>query len=254
VPLTATLNYAACQTVQTECHVSCTPACHAGSGQYSSAYTQDACVVIVDAEFISRLQGMLGKDPVEVAQFLTKTSGLEKSVIGEYLGEREDMALKVMHAYVDAMDFTGLDFDAAIRCEHVRQHGPASLTCLPCLLAAVTVMCSSECVSQQQRHRQRQQQQPDPFPQQYWVLQALSGRLPPAGRGAEDRPPDGEVCGALCALQPRHLQVGRCGIRARLLRNHAQHRRAQPWREEQDVEGGTSCIVGQACLMSECMP
>jgi brefeldin A-inhibited guanine nucleotide-exchange protein len=58
---------------------------------------------------------MLGTEPAEVAQFLTKTSGLEKSVIGEYLGEREDTALKVMHAYVDAMDFTGLDFDAAIR-------------------------------------------------------------------------------------------------------------------------------------------
>ena len=76
-------------------------------------------MVIIDAVHASRLQGMLGKDPVEVAQFLTKTSGLEKSVIGEYLGEREDMALKVMHAYVDAMDFTGLDFDAAIRCEDI---------------------------------------------------------------------------------------------------------------------------------------
>lgn len=59
---------------------------------------------------------MLRSEPEEVAKFLAKTSGLEKAVIGEYLGEREEPALKVMHAYVDAMDFTGLDFDAAIRC------------------------------------------------------------------------------------------------------------------------------------------
>lgn len=89
---------------------------------------QDARSLIDDAVHVTCLQGMLGKDPVEVAQFLTKTSGLEKSVIGEYLGEREDMALKVMHAYVDAMDFTGLDFDAAIRCEDVvRQQKPCQL-------------------------------------------------------------------------------------------------------------------------------
>ena len=34
---------------------------------------------------------------------------------GDYIGEREDMSLKVMHAYVDAMDFSDLEFDAAIR-------------------------------------------------------------------------------------------------------------------------------------------
>ena len=58
---------------------------------------------------------MLGRDPGEVAKFLQKTSGLNKTMIGEYLGEREDEALKVMHAYVESLDFTGTDFDAAIR-------------------------------------------------------------------------------------------------------------------------------------------
>ena len=145
-----------------------------------------------------RLQGMLGKDPVEVAQFLTKTSGLEKSVIGEYLGEREDMALKVMHAYVDAMDFTGLDFDAAIRCEDILvQHGHVSLSSWPSspftdlITRAAQNMCHSNSHSNQ-----------DSSPEQYLVLQAVSGWLPSARRGAEDRPADGEVCGAFRALQP----------------------------------------------------
>lgn len=58
---------------------------------------------------------MLGKTPEDIAKFLAKTNGLEKAVIGEYLGEREETALAVMHAYVDAMDFVNIDFDSAIR-------------------------------------------------------------------------------------------------------------------------------------------
>ena len=61
-------------------------------------------------------QGMIGREPEEVAKFLAKTAGLDKTIVGEYLGEREDQALRVMHAYVDALDFTGLEFDEAIRC------------------------------------------------------------------------------------------------------------------------------------------
>lgn len=53
---------------------------------------------------------------MDVAQFLEKTQGLNKTQIGDYLGERDDFNLKVMHAYVDALDFTELDFDEAIRC------------------------------------------------------------------------------------------------------------------------------------------
>ena len=58
---------------------------------------------------------MLGRAPEEVAKFLAKTGGLNKTMIGEYLGEREEACLRVMHAYVDAMDFGGSEFDTAIR-------------------------------------------------------------------------------------------------------------------------------------------
>ena len=50
-----------------------------------------------------------------VAPTRAQTAGLSKTMVGDYLGEREDFSLKVMHAYVDALDFVALDFDEAIR-------------------------------------------------------------------------------------------------------------------------------------------
>lgn len=40
-------------------------------------------------------EGMLGPSPEEVAAFLAKGQGLDKTMIGDYLGEREDFSLKV---------------------------------------------------------------------------------------------------------------------------------------------------------------
>ncbi|KAJ6955221.1 brefeldin A-inhibited guanine nucleotide-exchange protein 2-like [Populus alba x Populus x berolinensis] len=57
----------------------------------------------------------VGNSAEEIAAFLKNTSGLNKTLIGDYLGEREDFSLKVMHAYVDSFDFHGLEFDEAIR-------------------------------------------------------------------------------------------------------------------------------------------
>lgn len=38
---------------------------------------------------------MLGRSPEEVAVFLARTTGLNKTLIGDYLGEREEFNLKV---------------------------------------------------------------------------------------------------------------------------------------------------------------
>lgn len=59
--------------------------------------------------------GRLGESFDEIAEFLRATPGLDKTVIGDYLGERDEPMIKVMHAYVDAMDFTSLTLDDAIR-------------------------------------------------------------------------------------------------------------------------------------------
>lgn len=50
-----------------------------------------------------------------IASFLKNASGLNKTLIGDYLGEREELPLKVMHAYADSFEFQGMDFDEAIR-------------------------------------------------------------------------------------------------------------------------------------------
>mmetsp|Transcript_7972 Transcript_7972/g.29482 ORF Transcript_7972/g.29482 Transcript_7972/m.29482 type:complete len:1752 (-) Transcript_7972:83-5338(-) len=60
-------------------------------------------------------KGMLEEDPVRIAEFLKTSPGLDKTTIGDYIGEREELALKVMHAYVDSLDFAGMVFDDAIR-------------------------------------------------------------------------------------------------------------------------------------------
>lgn len=53
--------------------------------------------------------------PEAVALFLKNISGLNETVIGDYLGEREEFQLKVMHAYVDSFIFDEMDFGEAIR-------------------------------------------------------------------------------------------------------------------------------------------
>lgn len=57
----------------------------------------------------------VGESAEEIAAFLKSTSGLNKTMIGDYLGEREDLSLKVMHAYVDSFNFQNMEFDEAIR-------------------------------------------------------------------------------------------------------------------------------------------
>lgn len=57
----------------------------------------------------------IGGSPEDVASFLKKTSGLNETIIGDYLGEREEFPLKVMHAYVDSFNFKEMDFGEAIR-------------------------------------------------------------------------------------------------------------------------------------------
>ncbi|KAL4180654.1 hypothetical protein AMTRI_Chr12g233700 [Amborella trichopoda] len=58
---------------------------------------------------------LVQNSPASVAQFLRNTPGLDKGMIGDYLGQHEEFPLAVMHAYVDSMKFSGLKFDAAVR-------------------------------------------------------------------------------------------------------------------------------------------
>ncbi|KAL0915488.1 hypothetical protein M5K25_015909 [Dendrobium thyrsiflorum] len=57
----------------------------------------------------------IGGSPEEVASFLKNTTGLNATMIGDFLGERDEFPLKVMHAYVDSLNFERMDFGEAIR-------------------------------------------------------------------------------------------------------------------------------------------
>ncbi|CAN1217020.1 Brefeldin A-inhibited guanine nucleotide-exchange protein 5 [Linum perenne] len=58
---------------------------------------------------------LVESNPASVAQFLRSTPSLDKAMVGDYLGQHEEFPLAVMHAYVDAMSFSGMKFHAAIR-------------------------------------------------------------------------------------------------------------------------------------------
>ncbi|KAG6582539.1 Brefeldin A-inhibited guanine nucleotide-exchange protein 5, partial [Cucurbita argyrosperma subsp. sororia] len=58
---------------------------------------------------------LVGNTPSTVAQFLQNTPCLDKTMIGDYLGQHEEFPVAVMHAYVDSMKFSGMKFDAAMR-------------------------------------------------------------------------------------------------------------------------------------------
>ncbi|KAJ8613377.1 hypothetical protein CTAYLR_002304 [Chrysophaeum taylorii] len=65
-------------------------------------------------------KGHIEMTPESVATFLRANAGrLSKTKIGEYLGREKEyqsgFCVKVLHAYVDSLDFTGMEFDVAIR-------------------------------------------------------------------------------------------------------------------------------------------
>lgn len=58
---------------------------------------------------------LIGSTVQDIAQWLLSDERLEKTVIGDYLGENDDHCKSVMCAYIDAMNFTELDIVAALR-------------------------------------------------------------------------------------------------------------------------------------------
>ncbi|EFA08188.1 cytohesin-1 isoform X1 [Tribolium castaneum] len=60
-------------------------------------------------------KGLLQNTAESVAQFLHKGEGLNKTAIGDYLGEKNDFNEKVLQAFVDLHDFTDLILVQALR-------------------------------------------------------------------------------------------------------------------------------------------
>lgn len=60
-------------------------------------------------------KGLLQHVNEDVAQFLHKGEGLNKTAIGDYLGERNDFNENVLRAFVDLHDFKDLILVQALR-------------------------------------------------------------------------------------------------------------------------------------------
>ena len=61
-------------------------------------------------------QGLMSKTPESIAETLHELrDDLDKTAIGEFLGDDKQLNKDTMKAYVDMMDFTGMRFDDAIR-------------------------------------------------------------------------------------------------------------------------------------------
>ena len=72
---------------------------------------------------------LVQETPEDVAQFLYKGEGLNKTMIGDYLGERNDFNEAVLKAFVELHDFTDLILVQALRL--VRKNLP--FACKPVL-------------------------------------------------------------------------------------------------------------------------
>lgn len=60
-------------------------------------------------------QNLLGISTKEIAEWLLSDERLDKTFIGEFLGENDDNSKEVMYAYVDSMNFANMDIVAALR-------------------------------------------------------------------------------------------------------------------------------------------
>ena len=63
--------------------------------------------------FIS--EGFVENTVESISQFLFKTQELNKASIGDYIGEGDEFNIKIMHAFIDLMNFSGFNFVSALR-------------------------------------------------------------------------------------------------------------------------------------------
>ncbi|XP_049777392.1 brefeldin A-inhibited guanine nucleotide-exchange protein 1 [Schistocerca cancellata] len=60
-------------------------------------------------------QRLLGSSPMEIAEWLHSDERLDKTGIGDFLGDNDDLSREVMYAYVDLMNFSNRDIVSALR-------------------------------------------------------------------------------------------------------------------------------------------
>lgn len=60
-------------------------------------------------------RGLVGSTPESVAKWLHEDERLDKTAVGDFLGENDEYSISIMCAYVDAKDYAAMDIVAALR-------------------------------------------------------------------------------------------------------------------------------------------
>ncbi|KAJ3031004.1 UNVERIFIED_CONTAM: guanine nucleotide exchange protein for ADP-robosylation factor [Siphonaria sp. JEL0065] len=78
-------------------------------------------------QFLLDTGAITSRTPIDIASFLLATEGLDKVMIGEFLGEGIEENISIMHAFVDLQEFTNVPFVTALRTflQHFRLPGEA---------------------------------------------------------------------------------------------------------------------------------
>lgn len=66
-------------------------------------------------EFLIQNGSIASSEPKDIAKYLLETPELDKTLIGDFLGEADPVSVSIMYAFVDSLDFLGLEFVAALR-------------------------------------------------------------------------------------------------------------------------------------------
>lgn len=61
-------------------------------------------------------KGEIRDDPKEIAEYLVQRQAISKVVLGEFFGKNKPKVMDILKEYCRCLNFTGLEFDKALRC------------------------------------------------------------------------------------------------------------------------------------------
>ena len=60
-------------------------------------------------------QNNIPKEPKQIANFLFHSTNIDRGIIGQYLGDKNELNNKVLDEFVGLINFKGFEFDESLR-------------------------------------------------------------------------------------------------------------------------------------------
>lgn len=115
---------------------------------------------------------LLGKEPSDIAEFLYKEERLDKTIIGDFLGENDQFNKECMYAYVDQINFFNMEIVSALRYFLERFRIPGEAQKIDRLMEKFAHRyheCNKKLANTQDDQQQQQQQQAKSNKQQKFI-------------------------------------------------------------------------------------